>query len=159
MRTLETKLALLKQDLRSKSEKLRHEKRISERKRISNRFFNSPKQVYRSMKGNNIIVEKLPEKEEVEKSWKDVWQNETNFNDKAEWLQQLKKTYCRNVTATNHRIDRKMLDKVINKIQINKVPGSDLINGYWYKNLTGYRDQLSVYLANKFILTHHYQYD
>ena len=37
-----------------------------------------------------------------------------------------------------------MPDKVIMKIQINKAPGSDLINGYWYKNLTSYRDQLSV---------------
>ena len=45
MRTLETKLALLKQDLRSKSEKLKQEKRISERKRINNGFFKSPKQV------------------------------------------------------------------------------------------------------------------
>ena len=55
-----------------------------------------------------------------------------------------KKYYCRNVTAANFDIDRKMLDKVIKKIQINKAPGSDLINGYWYKNLTSYRDQLSV---------------
>ena len=144
MRTLEIKLALLKQDLRSKSEKLQHEKKIIRKKRIINRFFKSPKQVYRSMKGNNIIVEKLLEKEAVEKFWKDVWQNEASLDDKAEWLQQIEKTYCRNVTATNYNIDRKMLDKVIKKIQINKAPGSDLINGYWYKNLTSYRDQLSV---------------
>ena len=57
MRTLETKLALLKQDLKSKSEKLKHEKRLSKRKRINNQFFKSPKQVYRSMKGNNVIVD------------------------------------------------------------------------------------------------------
>ena len=63
MRTLETKLALLKPDLKSKSEKLKHEKKLSERKQINNQFFKSPKQVYRSMKGNNIIVEKLPEKD------------------------------------------------------------------------------------------------
>ena len=74
------------------------------------------------------------------------FQNEASFNDKAEWLQQLEKTYCRNVRANNYNIDRKMLDKVIKKIQINKTPGSDLINGYWYKNLTSYRDQLSVLL-------------
>ena len=86
------------------------------------------------MKGNNIIVEKLPEKEAVEKFWKDVWQNEASFNDKAEWLQQLGKIYRRNVTATNYNIDREILDKVIKKIQFNKAPGSDLINGYWYKN-------------------------
>ena len=143
MRTLEIKLGLLKQDLRSKSEKLKHENRISERKRIGNRFFKSLKQVHQSMKGNNIIVEKLPEKEAVEKFWKDVWENEASFNDKAEWLQQLEKTYCRNVRATYYNIDQKMLDIVIKKIQTNKAPGSDLINGYWHKNLTSYRDQLS----------------
>ena len=81
------------------------------------------------MNGNNIIVENLPEKEAVEKFWKDVWQNEASFNDKAEWLQQLEKTYSRNVTATNYNIDQKMLDKVIKKIRITKAPASDLING------------------------------
>ena len=141
MRTLETKLALLKQDLKSKSEKsksekLKKEKRLSQRKRINNQFFKSPKRVYRSMKGNNINVEKLPEMEEVEKFRKDIWQNEASFNDKAEYLQQLEKIYCRNVTATNYNIDRKMLDKVIKKTQINKTPGNDLINGY--------QDQLSI---------------
>ena len=105
MRTLEAKLALLKQDLKGKSEKLKHDKRLSERKQINNQFFKSLKQVYRSMKGNSIIVEKLSEKEAVEKFWKDVWQNEASFNYKAEWLQQLEKTYCRNITATNYNID------------------------------------------------------
>ena len=62
MRTLEIKLALLKQNLRSKSEKSKQEKRISETKRINNRFFKSPNQVYQSLKGNNIIVEKIARK-------------------------------------------------------------------------------------------------
>ena len=70
------------------------------------------------------------EKEAVEKFWKYILQNKASFNVKAEWLQQLEKTYCRNVTATNYNIDRKMLDKVIRKIQINKTPSSELINGY-----------------------------
>ena len=63
MRKLETNLALLKQDLKSESEKIKHKKRLSERKRINNQFFKNLKQVYRSMKGNNIIVEKLSEKD------------------------------------------------------------------------------------------------
>ena len=90
--------------MKSKSEKLKHEKRLSERKRIKNQFFKSPKQVSRSMKGNNIVV-KLPERDVVEKFWKDVWQNEASFNNKAEGLQQLEKTYCRNIAATIYNID------------------------------------------------------
>ena len=38
------------------------------------------------MKGNNIIVEKLAEKEADENFWKDLWQNEASFNYKAESL-------------------------------------------------------------------------
>ena len=87
MRTLKFKLALLKQDLKSKSEMLKHEKRLSERKQVNNQFFKNLKQVYQSMKGNNIIVEKLPGKKAVEKFWKDILRNEASFNDKAEWLQ------------------------------------------------------------------------
>ena len=83
MRTMETRLALLKQDLKSKSERLKQEKRLSERKRITNQFFKIPKQVYQSMKGNKIIVDKLPEKDAVVKFWKDSWENESGFNDKA----------------------------------------------------------------------------
>ena len=80
-RTSKTKQALLKQHPKSKSEKLKREKKLSERKRIKNQFFKHPKQVYRPIKGNNIIVEKLPEKEVVEKFWKDIWQSEATFND------------------------------------------------------------------------------
>ena len=105
------------------------------------------------MKGNNIIVEKLPEKEAAEKFWKDIWQNEASFNYKAEWLQQIEKTYCRNVTATNYKIDRKMLDKVMKKIQINKASGNDLINGCCYKNLTATEINYQFYLTNKLLPT------
>ena len=37
-----------------------------------------------------------------------------------------------------------MLDKIIKKIQINKAPGNDLPNGYCYKHLPSYQDELSV---------------
>ena len=90
------------------------------------------------------MLKKCQKIKAVEKLWKDVLQNEANFNDKAEWLVQLEKTYCRNVSATNYSVDRKTLDKVIKKIQINNGPGRDLVNGYWYKNLASYRGQLSV---------------
>ena len=99
----------------------------------------------------------MPGKKAVEKFWKDVWQNEASFNDKAEWLQQVEKTYCRNARATNYNIDRKMLDKeVITKIQINKAPGSDLINGIGIKILPATEISYQFYLTNKFILTRHY---
>ena len=67
MITLTTKLSVLKQELKSKVEK-----RIAERKRISNQFFYNPQNVYRPMKGDAISIEKVPTKEDVESFWKGI---------------------------------------------------------------------------------------
>ena len=58
--TIESKLAILKQEMR-----------ISERPKINKLFANNPKKLYRSVKGNKIEVEKLPEKEEEKAFWDD----------------------------------------------------------------------------------------
>ena len=63
--TIESKLAILKQEIR-----------ISERPKINKLFANNPKILYRSVKGNKIEVEKLPEKEEE----KAFWDDEAQFN-------------------------------------------------------------------------------
>ena len=81
------------------------------------------------MKVNNIIVENLPEKEVVEKFCKGFGKTKQVLMTKQNGCNKLKKTYCRNVTMTNYNIDQKVLDKVMKKIQINKAPGNDLING------------------------------
>ena len=36
------------------------------------------------------------------------------------------------------------LEKSMKKIQINKAPGQDHINGFWFKNLSCYRNILAV---------------
>ena len=105
MITLITKLRIPKQELESKVEKCRHNNKLAERKRINNEFFYNPKKVYRSMKGDVISIEKVPTKETVESFWKEIWQKGTIFNDKADWLPQLEKTYCNNVSATEYHIN------------------------------------------------------
>ena len=45
---------------------------------------------------------------------------------------------------TEYKIDLQILEKSINKIQINKVPEQDRIIGFWFKNLSSYRDILAV---------------
>ena len=97
MSTLETKLALLKQELKSKADNLRHQKCLIERKRINKQFSHNPKKVYRKMKDDKIEIEKVPTKENVEQFWKSIWQDNSIFNEKAEWLKLLEDTYCKNV--------------------------------------------------------------
>ena len=57
--TLSYKLNMLKQDLKSKSGKLKYEKRLAYRKYLNKKFAANPKHVYCSMKGSNIIATKI----------------------------------------------------------------------------------------------------
>ena len=49
------------------------------------------------MKDDKIEIEKVPTKENVEQFWKSIWQDNSIFNEKAEWLKLLEDTYCKNV--------------------------------------------------------------
>ena len=73
MSTLETKLTSLKQELKSKADNLRHQKRLIERKKINKQFTFNPKKIYRNMKGDKIEVDKIPTKESIEQFWKGIW--------------------------------------------------------------------------------------
>ena len=142
--TRETKLAKLKQELKSKADNQRHQKCLIERKRINKQFSHNPKKVYRKMKDDKIEIEKVPTKENVEQFWKSIWQDNSIFNEKAEWLKVLEDTYCTNVVDAEYKIDRVTLEKLIKKIQISKAPSQDRIIGYWFKNLSSYRDVLAI---------------
>ena len=67
MRTLETKL--LKQELKSKADKLRHQKCLIERKRINKQFLHNPKKIYCKMKDDKMEIEKV---RNVEQFWKNI---------------------------------------------------------------------------------------
>ena len=68
MSTLGTKLTSLKQELKSKSATLRHQKQLIERKKINRWFSFYLKKIYRNMKGDKIEVDKIPTKESIEQS-------------------------------------------------------------------------------------------
>ena len=106
-------------------------KKNHERKLTNCRFFNNPKGVYQDFKGGNIRSEKIPNKDEVQSFWQNIWQRETKFNKSAKWLGILERTYCKNIIPTKYEIERKTLDKIINDMQLNKSPGRDLVTLFW----------------------------
>ena len=134
---------MLKQDLKSKSGRLKYEKRLASRKSLNKKFATNPKHVYRSRKGSNIIANKIPEKTDVEEFWKNIWNVETKFKQNVKWLPDLDESYCTNITPKVYSININILNKAINKTKINKSPGRDKITGFWYKKLTFYQPDLA----------------
>ena len=111
---------MLKQDLKSKSGKLKYEIRLASRKSLNEKFATNPKHVYHSMKGSNIIATKIPEKANVEEYWKNISNVKTKFNQNAKLLQELEELYCTNITPKLYSININILNKAMNKIKINK---------------------------------------
>ena len=88
-------------------------------------------------------MNETPTKNEVDEIWKSIWETETKINKNAKWLKELEKTYCKDVTPKTYKIDRQILDKVINNKSLNKSPGKDLKLAFWFKKLHFYRDRLT----------------
>ena len=144
MTTFEFKCTMLKQDSKSKTEKLKYQKKIIERKKINKLFYKDPKKVYRTMKGSAITPKCIPSKQNVETFWKGIWNNPSECNvANVDWMKELESNYCLNATQKLYEIDKMTIDNAINKLKPNKAPGRDMITGYWYKQLNFYRSDLT----------------
>ena len=121
---------------------------MNERKSINKKFSINPKNVYRKFRGGNIKIKKIPTGEEIETFWKDIWGKKSDFNPGTPWFETLKSEYCKNAKQKQYRITSETIDKVLKKLQNGKAPGTDLIVGFWYKNLMFYKADLVYIFQN-----------
>ena len=71
---------MMKQDLKSKTEKLKYQKKIIEIRKINKLFYKDPKKVYTTIKGSTITPKSIPSKQNVETFWKGTWNNQSEYN-------------------------------------------------------------------------------
>ena len=64
---------------------------------------------------------------------------ESNFDEEAKWIKNLKKYHCKNVRQQPYKMTEEILNRDVSKIFLGKSPGRDLIKGYWYKRLPFYK--------------------
>ena len=116
-RNINYQKTVLQQELKATSERLKYQKRLSERRTLNKRLTMNPKSVYRQMKGDNKSAKKIPLKEDVESYWKELWSKEVIHNDKAPWLGTLGQEYCTNVQQTQYTFNEETFGKVVNKMK------------------------------------------
>ena len=100
------KLAILKQGLKIKLSKLKHQKMLSERAKKLINFL--PTTLKHATKLTILI---------------NIWQNHKNVNKNSESLSNLKILYWINVTLTDYLIPQSTLDNAINTLKISKATG------------------------------------
>ena len=127
--TLKFKCTMLKQDLKSKIEKLKYQKKIIEGKKINKLFYKDPKKVYTAMKGSTITPNSIPSKQNVEMFWKHTWNNPSVCNiANVDWMKEPEHNYCLNAKQKFHQTDKMTINNAINKLKPNKALGRDRYN-------------------------------
>ena len=113
--------AMLKQELKVESQKLKRREVVEERRRINRKFKIAPKSIFRTMKGEGSEpIRDVPDQEKLEKFWGALWGTETDFNKEAPWLKTLEREYVTNATQLEYEITDEILDKVIAKMPNDK---------------------------------------
>ena len=98
------------------------------------------------MKGNTIVKD-MPTKDNIQAFWKSIWNVKIDYNTNAPCINELKTNYCANVNQKDYEIDLETLNKALSKIQSNKMPGRDMIIGFWYKKLQFYRPYMVSFIS------------
>ena len=150
MSTLNHKLQLLRHNLRATAETLKFKQKQNARKSINYRFSIDAKSVYRSMKGENVIINKSPAREDVETYWQKIWSKTTQYNKAAKWLPDVKANYCPGVTGASYEMSESVIKEVLLKTSNNKAPGPDKIVGFWYKYLPFHLPYLAQFFTLSF---------
>ena len=133
MTTHEFNCTMLKQDLKSKTQKLKYQKEITECKKINKLFHKDPKKVYRTIKGQPSLPKVFHLNKMLRCFWKVIWNNLSECKvANVDWMKEFESNCCLNATQRLSEIDKIAIDKAINKLKPNKAPGRDMITGYWY---------------------------
>ena len=108
---------------------MKNHRNMIEIKRLNRKFACDLKSVYRSMKGNNIEMKDVPTKDDIQAFWKSIWNTKIDYNTNAPWINELKTNYCVYVNQKDYK-------------RFQKLPGPDMIIGFWYKKLQLYRQYM-----------------
>ena len=114
----------------------RYDKRDKEKKQ--NQMFKEDQgRFYRELRNDSIKVSNPPPKEEVDRFWKGIYEDERMFNNQAEWLEQIKNSQeTTNIEQMEHvAITKKEIEDVIKKSSNWKTPGPDRVQNVWLKKI------------------------
>ena len=126
----------LKQKMQAKAQRMRRFEKRSKFFRQNKIFETDAKRFYREIGKNQVNVEKVPNKNDIEKFWSGIWGEEKYFNENAEWID---RTTEKNEGVQQQGWDCFTLDelkKALTKTQKWKSPGVDKVTNFWLNCLS-----------------------
>lgn len=136
----------LKQRLTATAAKIkRFEDRVKQYQQ--NRLFeNNQKRFYEEIQRKTGRVDEIPNEEETEEFWKEIWGQATEHDKDAEWIRRVERKLDRPDKQRDITITEDNMKKVLKKLPNWKAPGPDAVQGFWIKNLTNLHSKMLQYL-------------
>ena len=141
---LKPEIEELKQRILAKSTKVKRPQERIEQFRQSRIFDLDQKKIYAELNRDGIRSSDVPNAKECTKFWSDIWGARKEHNREAESLEDLKRERVneeRPQEIVSMRVEK--IRKQCRKISNWKVPGRDVVQGYWIKNLSSLHEQVS----------------
>eukprot|EP00795_Rhopilema_esculentum_P006840 gene6840-biopygen8293 len=142
---ISTVIEELKQRMQAKAFKLRRYEQRTRQYQINRMFQYDQKKVYQQLQGKDKRENTTPDADESRKFWSNIWDNETQHNKKAKWLEELKNNKP-NLSQNDIEITTRMVNQQAKKIPNWKAPGPDGVQGFWIKKLTSLHERIAAQL-------------
>ncbi len=126
----------LKQEVKAIAGRIRRYKDNEERRKQNQMFNGNEKLFYRKYLNQSVKVSQLPEKEEIEKFWKNILENEPSINETPQWIQGIEKKAMKIENSIFSGITLEKLKESIIKTQNWKATGIDRVHNYYIKKLS-----------------------
>ena len=123
--------------LKALTSELRNRNRKYENKQINKQFKENPRQVYRNMTEDPIIVDTPPEKEKLEQFWRPLFETPQEHKEN-EWINDIIEINKNEPEMTMPYITEEDIEFKLKSFSNFKKPGVDKIPNFWLKELTGF---------------------
>ena len=143
---ISTVLEELKQRLVAMSARMRRYEDCSVQYRQNMLFESNQKKLFDEIEGKSKGEAVVPNAEESQKFWSDIWDNPVKHNENSKWLRDLESELANIEQQENITIDIKSLRTKLKKVPNWKSPGPDGVQGYWLKNFTTLHERIAVQL-------------
>jgi hypothetical protein len=119
------------------SKRLKRYKNNKQRKFENKLFRNNEKLFYKNLADNKTQNNNgIPNINEIKEFWSNIWSNEVQFNNQAEWIPNLENEIPDSNDPHHIQISLEILVKNINSSHNWKSPGGDQIHNFWLKKFT-----------------------
>ncbi|XP_022188744.2 uncharacterized protein LOC111047324 [Nilaparvata lugens] len=141
--TLALQMNKFKQRLAALANRCRRYTEAESRRHQATLFSNDERKYYKLLNSNEHGVVQHPGVEDMEKFWKDIWQEPVMHNENTYWIDQVKSKMRDLAGMPQCVISTEDVSIAVKKSHNWKAPGPDGIQNYWLKNFSSLHSKIA----------------